>query len=105
VRRHRGFESYPDYSRIGYGNVETNARAGLVSILGSIPSLSSKINVMDKFRELPVKEYDVILEMFNAASEYGLEAEVTAELVCIIKNDPTVDIAEAVAMALIEWNI
>lgn len=60
---------------------------------------------MDKFRELPVKEYDVILEMFNAASEYGLEAEVTAELVHIIKNDPTVDVAEAAAMALIEWDI
>lgn len=60
---------------------------------------------MDKFRELPVKEYDIILEMFNAASEHGLEAEVTAELVHIIKNDPTIDVAEAAAMALMEWDI
>lgn len=60
---------------------------------------------MDKFRELPVKEYNVILEMFNVASEHGLEAEVTTELVHIIKNNRDIDVAEAAAMALIEWDI
>lgn len=60
---------------------------------------------MDKFRELPIKEYDIVLEMLNAASEHGLEAEVTAELIYIIKNNRDIDVAEAAAMALIEWDI
>lgn len=60
---------------------------------------------MDKFRELPVKEYNIILDMFNTASEHGLEAEVTAELVHIIKNNRDIDVAEAAALALIKWDI
>jgi len=60
---------------------------------------------MDKFRELPVKEYDVISQMMNAASEHGLEVEVVSEFVNILRNDMDIDLAEAAAMALIEWNI
>ena len=60
---------------------------------------------MDKFRELPVKEYNVILEMFNVASEHGLEVEVVTEFISILRNDMDIDLAEAAAMALIEWDI
>ena len=60
---------------------------------------------MDKFRELPVKEYDVIPQMMNAASEHGLEVEVVSEFVNILRNDMDIDLAEAAAMALIEWDI
>ena len=60
---------------------------------------------MDKFRELPVKEYDVVSQMINAASEHGLEVEVVSEFVNILRNDMDIDLAEAAAMALMEWDI
>ena len=50
---------------------------------------------MDKFRELPVKEYDVISQMMNAASEHGLEVEVVSEFVNILRNDMDIDLDEA----------
>jgi hypothetical protein len=60
---------------------------------------------MNKFRELPVKEYDIVSQMMNAASEHGLEVEVVSEFVNILRNDMDIDLAEAAAMALMEWNI
>lgn len=60
---------------------------------------------MDKFRELPVKEYDIVSQMMNAASEHGLEVEVVTEFISILRNDMDIDLAEAAAMALIEWDI
>ena len=60
---------------------------------------------MDKFRELPIKEYDIVSQMMNVASEHGLEVEVVTEFISILRNDMDIDLAEAAAMALIEWDI
>lgn len=59
----------------------------------------------NNYNDLDAKAYETVQNVFNAASEHGLEVEVMTLMLSIMRDNHDISLEEAASEAMMGWDI